>query len=49
MKDGIDIKGQLYRDCVFNGICFTMHKDSNLNDIAIIYDLKREAENFKNK
>lgn len=40
MKQECIINKQSYRDCVFNGIYFTIFKDSNMDDISIIYDLK---------
>lgn len=42
MQEEIITQGQSYRNCLFNDIYFTISKDSNFDDISIIYDLKRK-------
>lgn len=36
-----------YKQCVYKGIHFTVSKDSNVDDIATIYDLKKEVQRLK--
>lgn len=46
MKEEMKQNGQLYRRCVFNDIHFTISSDSNIDDIAIIWDLKMKLNNY---
>lgn len=44
MKEEMKLKGQSYRVCIFNEIHYTIGFDSNMDDIATIYDLKRKLK-----
>lgn len=36
-----------YKQCEYKGTHFTVSRDSNVDDIAIIYDLKKEVQRLK--
>jgi hypothetical protein len=49
LKQELRKTGSAYRMMLFNGIHVTISKDSNPDDIATIYDLKRKVEQLELK